>query len=117
MKKRASASGGCWKLQASVSTSHVSKPEAGHYDLSLALLQPSSAGGYVAAASWPTLLRVRVLGAVRLSKMRDESTSPERQRGQVEAWAQLHDHAVTAITEDTDVSGKVPATLRPGLGP
>jgi site-specific DNA recombinase len=60
---------------------------------------------------------VRVLGAVRLFKMRDESTSPERQRRQVEAWAQLHDHAVTAITEDTDVSGQVPATLRPGLGP
>lgn len=60
---------------------------------------------------------VRVLGAVRLSKMRDESTSPERQRAQVEAWAQLHGHAVTAISEDTDVSGKVPATLRPGLGP
>jgi site-specific DNA recombinase len=60
---------------------------------------------------------VRVLGAVRLSKMRDESTSPERQRAQVEAWSQLHGHAVATITEDTDVSGKVPATLRPGLGP
>src|SRR2546430_4668935 len=49
--------------------------------------------------------------------MRDESTSPERQRAQINAWAQLHGHAVAAITEDTDVSGKVPATLRPGLGP
>jgi site-specific DNA recombinase len=49
--------------------------------------------------------------------MRDESTSPERQRAQVEAWSQLHGHAVATITEDTDVSGKVPATLRPGLGP
>ena len=60
---------------------------------------------------------VRVLGAVRLSKMRDESTSPERQQAQVEAWAKLHGHTVTAITEDTDVSGRVPATQRPGLGP
>ena len=59
----------------------------------------------------------RVLGAIRLSRMSDESTSPERQREQIAAWSKLHGHEVVHITVDTDVSGRVPASLRPDLGP
>ena len=59
----------------------------------------------------------RVLGAVRLSRMTDETTSPERQREQIHTWAKLHGHQVVHITEDADVSGSVPAALRPDLGP
>jgi site-specific DNA recombinase len=58
-----------------------------------------------------------VLGAVRLSRMADESTSVERQREQIATWSRLHSHTVAHITEDTDVSGAVPAFARPGLGP
>jgi hypothetical protein len=58
-----------------------------------------------------------VLGAVRLSRMVDESTSPERQREQIRTWSKLHAHQVVHITEDTGVSGAIPATARPQLGP
>lgn len=58
-----------------------------------------------------------VLGAVRLSRMTDESTSPARQREQITMWAKMHGHEVVHITEDTDVSGRVPASMRPELGP
>jgi DNA invertase Pin-like site-specific DNA recombinase len=59
----------------------------------------------------------RVLGSVRLSRKTDESTSPERQREQIETWAKLHGHDVVKITTDTDVSGKVHPFKRPELGP
>jgi len=59
----------------------------------------------------------RVLGAVRLSRLTDETTSPERQREDITLWAKLYGHTVTHITVDTDVSGSLPATLRPELGP
>lgn len=49
--------------------------------------------------------------------MTDESTSPERQREQIATWAKLHSHDVVKVTEDTDVSGAMPATARPELGP
>ena len=57
-----------------------------------------------------------VLGAVRLSRMVDESTSPERQREQIQTWAKLHGHQVVHIAEDTDVSGAIPSAQRPQLG-
>jgi site-specific DNA recombinase len=59
----------------------------------------------------------RVLGGVRLSRLVDESTSPERQRDQIRTWSKLHSHEVAHITEDTDASGAIPASSRPGLGP
>jgi site-specific DNA recombinase len=59
----------------------------------------------------------RVLGAVRLSRLVDASTSPERQQEQIYTWAKLHGHEVVHVTIDTDVSGRIPASLRPDLGP
>ncbi len=49
--------------------------------------------------------------------MTDESTSKERQREQIETWARLHGHEVVAVSEDTDVSGKVSPFKRRQLGP
>lgn len=59
----------------------------------------------------------RVLGVVRLSRERDESTSVERQRAVIEKWADLHGHTVAGWAEDVDVSGAVAPWDRPGLGP
>jgi len=59
---------------------------------------------------------MRVLGVVRLSRRADESTSPERQRAQIEGWASIHDHDVTGWSEDLDVSGAVDPFDRPELG-
>lgn len=59
----------------------------------------------------------RIHGAVRLSRMTDASTSPERQREQIEMWAKLHGHEVVSWSTDTDVSGKVSPFKRAGLGP
>jgi DNA invertase Pin-like site-specific DNA recombinase len=60
---------------------------------------------------------MRLLGAVRLSSLTDESTSPVRQREQIEGWGKLHRHTLAAITEDLDVSGAVSPFERPELGP
>jgi site-specific DNA recombinase len=60
---------------------------------------------------------MRVLGSIRLSRLTDATTWPERQREQIEQWARLHGHTVAHITTDTDVSGKVSPFARPGLGP
>jgi len=57
------------------------------------------------------------LGAVRLSREQDESTSVERQREQIEAWARSKGYEVTVWATDTDVSGKVSPFDRDGLGP
>lgn len=46
----------------------------------------------------------RVVGAIRLSNLTDESSSPERQRGKIHAWSDLHDGHVVGIAEDLDVS-------------
>lgn len=58
-----------------------------------------------------------VLGAVRLSRLVDDSTSPARQREVISAWASMHGKPVVHVTQDTDVSGRVPARERPELGP
>ena len=57
----------------------------------------------------------RVLGALRLSRDQDESTSIEGQREQIERWAAARGYAVTAWAEDVDVSGGVPSLDRPDL--
>jgi site-specific DNA recombinase len=60
---------------------------------------------------------MRVLGATRLSRDSDVSTSITRQREAVERYAREHGHNVVAITEDVDVSGAVSPFERPELGP
>jgi site-specific DNA recombinase len=57
-----------------------------------------------------------VLGVVRLSRDREESTSPERQKAAVERWARDRGHEVIGWAEDLDVSGAVAPWKRKGLG-
>lgn len=59
---------------------------------------------------------MRVLGAVRLSRSTEASTSPERQRDRIQWWADGHDAEVIEVTEDLDVSGAVDPFKREGLG-
>ena len=59
---------------------------------------------------------LRVLGAVRLSRLTDESTSPSRQRERIEWWAQGHDANVVCVSEDLDTSGAVSPFERDSLG-
>ncbi|MGI8451915.1 MAG: recombinase family protein [Streptosporangiaceae bacterium] len=61
--------------------------------------------------------QLRGLISVRLSRLTDESTSPERQREQGHGYLKAYGYSLAHITEDTDVSGRVPPVLRPGLGP
>jgi DNA invertase Pin-like site-specific DNA recombinase len=58
----------------------------------------------------------RVLGRLRLSVAADESTSIERQREAVEAWAKANDHTVVGWAEDNDVSGSVDPFDTPAFG-
>ena len=60
---------------------------------------------------------MRALGAVRLSNLTDETTSPERQREQIRGYASIHGHTVIHITEDLDVSGATSPFERDDLGP
>ncbi|MCX4779208.1 recombinase family protein [Streptomyces sp. NBC_01264] len=55
----------------------------------------------------------RVLGVVRLSKVSDETTSPERQRRSIQRWADQEGHVVVGWVEDIDVSGSVEPWKRP----
>jgi site-specific DNA recombinase len=58
----------------------------------------------------------RVLGQIRLSKDREESTSPKRQREAIQRWADAHGHEVIGWAEDLDVSGAVAPWQRDDLG-
>jgi DNA invertase Pin-like site-specific DNA recombinase len=60
---------------------------------------------------------MRYLGAVRLSVVTDETTSPERQRELIKHAASAPGQTLVAIAEDLDVSGSVSPFLRPKLGP
>jgi DNA invertase Pin-like site-specific DNA recombinase len=60
---------------------------------------------------------MRLLGAIRLSNLTDETTSPERQREQINGYANLHGHTVIDITQDLDVSGATSPFEREFLGP
>src|SRR5487761_1315133 len=60
---------------------------------------------------------MRLLRAIRLSDLTDESTSPERQAGKTDQYAALHEHVITCEAEDLDVSGAVSPFKRKGLGP
>lgn len=60
---------------------------------------------------------MRVLGRVRLSRSSEESTSIERQREIIEAWAKANDHTVVGWAEDPNTSGSVDPFDTAGLGP
>lgn len=60
---------------------------------------------------------MRVLGAVRLSKFTDTSTSVERQHEVIRWWSSGQDRELTHTAEDIDVSGAVSPFEREGLGP
>lgn len=57
------------------------------------------------------------LGATRLSRKTDESTSIERQREQITLTSRIRGEALVHITEDTDISGNISPFERDGLGP
>ncbi len=61
----------------------------------------------------------RVLGAVRLSILKDDTTSPEKQRHAVEHWAvgPAVGGRIAGWAEDLDVSGAMHPFRRPGLAP
>ncbi|MEU2611573.1 recombinase family protein [Micromonospora sp. NPDC007271] len=58
----------------------------------------------------------RVLGVVRLSRTREESTSVERQKQYIKTWAEQNGHTLVDFAEDTDVSGAMAPWERPKLG-
>src|ERR1035437_4373088 len=60
---------------------------------------------------------MRYLGAVRLSLVTDETTSPARQRELIEHQAHAPGNTLVAIAQDLDVSGAVSPFNRPDLGP
>jgi site-specific DNA recombinase len=59
---------------------------------------------------------MRVLGRIRLSRVTDETTSPERQREIIESWASANDHTIVGWAEDLDVSGSMDPFETPELG-
>jgi DNA invertase Pin-like site-specific DNA recombinase len=60
---------------------------------------------------------MRLLAAVRLSRLSDSTTSVDTQAENLEEYARRHGHTIVALTEDLDVSGGKPIRERPGVGP
>lgn len=60
---------------------------------------------------------MRVIAAVRLSKLTDNTTSVESQTENLQEYAERNGHTIVALTEDLDVSGGKPIKDRPGIGP
>ena len=60
---------------------------------------------------------LRVLGRLRISLSRDESTSIDRQRREIQQWANAQGHEVIGWATDDGVSGSVSPWDTPGLGP
>lgn len=60
---------------------------------------------------------MRVLIAIRQSKRRELSESPETQRRDIAAWAAQQGHEVIGEAVDVGVSASVPPDRRPELGP
>lgn len=52
-----------------------------------------------------------------MSRLSEESTSPQRQRELIEQWAEAHEHTIVGWAEDLDVSGSVDPFDTPELGP
>jgi len=62
------------------------------------------------------MTKQRVLGRVRLSRLTDESTSVERQKQIIQAWADAEGHTVVAWAVDTDLSRSVDPFKSPEFG-
>lgn len=60
---------------------------------------------------------LRVLGRVRLSRDTEASTSIERQREDIERWADREDAIIVGWAEDLDLSGKIDPFETPDFGP
>ena len=60
---------------------------------------------------------MRLLGAVRLSRLTDETSSPERQAETITLMAKARRDDLVAVVEDLDVSGAVDPFARAELGP
>lgn len=60
---------------------------------------------------------MRILGAVRQSKRKDHSESPETQKRDITAWASAHGHEIIGWAVDVGVSADVNPFRRPDLGP
>jgi site-specific DNA recombinase len=60
---------------------------------------------------------MRLIAAVRLSRLSDSTTSRETQGDELMRYARQHGHDIIATTEDLDVSGGKPIMKRPGVGP
>ena len=58
-----------------------------------------------------------VLGRIRLSRVSDTTTSPERQRKDITRWADAHGHTVVGWAEDLGVSRAVNPLEAPDLVP
>lgn len=59
----------------------------------------------------------RALILLRLSRMTDATTSPERQRKVCEQYTDARGMTVVGVAEDWDVSGSVDPLDRTGAGP
>ncbi|WP_370933533.1 recombinase family protein [Amycolatopsis sp. cg13] len=58
---------------------------------------------------------MRVLGRIRLSRVTDATTSPERQRADIERWAAAHGHEIVGWAVDLDVGRSVNPLEAPEL--
>ena len=63
------------------------------------------------------IMKLRALGAVRLSRLTDNTTSPARQEERIRWWSGGNDAEVVHVSLDLDVSGAVSPFDRDGLGP
>lgn len=60
---------------------------------------------------------MRVLGAIRQSRRKDQSESPETQKRDIRAWAEQNGHEIIGWAVDVGVSADVNPFERPELGP
>ncbi|HTW00219.1 MAG TPA: recombinase family protein [Streptosporangiaceae bacterium] len=60
---------------------------------------------------------MRLVQAARLSKLKDSSSSIEKQDDEMRRWADARGHEIVGTAVDTDVSGGISPFGRPGLGP
>lgn len=60
---------------------------------------------------------MRILGAVRQSKRKELSESPETQKRDISAWAELRGHEIIGWAVDVGVSASISPFKRPSLGP
>jgi site-specific DNA recombinase len=60
---------------------------------------------------------MRILGAIRQSKRKELSESPETQKRDEQAWADLRGHTIVGWAVDIGVSASISPFKRPALGP